>query len=206
VDDARVGQGGVDQADILEIRRQLVSDARRSRRRIAPSGREIELAKPAQFRIRPVRCAVCERWRDSRHSADLGERIIESRTLAERPDFGMAGQDLFDQAGTRARHPEYEHRQRRRIAGPLVAPHPIGVERAAQIVELAKGRRFIVFEDAPLQFAARDLAAEGTLGVAAIGTGLGERKMQIDLVGERQRLLLMRQRLERGAGRRRPTA
>ena len=106
MDDVRVGKRQMNEANEAEIGGQLVGDTIGLRREAA-NARDILACKPAQLfarkrgKIERKSCARLAR----------GDELQHVRQLAGAEDAWMAGQNLLDQRGTRARHAHDEDRQ-----------------------------------------------------------------------------------------------
>lgn len=94
----------------------------------------------------------------------------------------MARQDLLDQSGAAARHPDDEHRNRRGLARLLRALHQVVGEHRLDPLEQAEHHRLVIDDPLALQRIAQAELLDGAIVALDIGIGLGQGEVQRDLV------------------------
>lgn len=165
-----LGHGLVNQTQMSEVGRQLICDARRSRRK---------LSEP--FQIEPPKlCYLCWRCYSGISGQKLRRQSLYPRPLARAEHSRMARQHLFNQAGTRTRHTDDEDRELRCAIGRF--SQLLGREVYLLCSKKGKSRSFIVGEQSAIQAVAALQMHECTLVVSKIVVGFEQCKMQLDLL------------------------
>ena len=94
----------------------------------------------------------------------------------------MAGEDLFDQRGARARHAENEDRSPRGIPGAGLFPQQLAGKRRLNAFEACECCRLVVADPRAFERVAFEQVSERTRMFAQVGVGLAEREMQCNLL------------------------
>src|ERR1041385_7099156 len=94
----------------------------------------------------------------------------------------MAGKDLLDQRGARARHAHDEYRHGRWIARPALVPYQFGGEHGPDAFEPVQRLCFIIGDLPSLARIALEQMMERSGLIAQISEDLTKRKMQPDLL------------------------
>ena len=115
MDDLRIRQRKANQAGEVIIRGHFIGNALAGRRE---SAHRRDIAGTDLPQCRRVECRDEDRIgnRVAVRSADGEDDVVEGLQLAGAVHHWMAGDDLLDQGGSRARHAEHEDRHARRIA------------------------------------------------------------------------------------------
>jgi len=175
----------VDQPDQAEIRQHLVGDPRH-RAGFVQTSRGVQTidiidAQPLQLCVGQAGGRVqkrCGGTVDPRIPHGRGE----IRALAGAEHVRMAGEDLFDQGGTRPGHADDENRQPGRMPATAIAADQPGGEHRPYPVQHAERRRLVVGDGLALERVAGEQVAKRRLVPADIGECLAESKMEPDPV------------------------
>src|SRR5258708_28679410 len=165
----------MDQADMEIIGGHLVGDPFRPGAD-APNSLHVACAEVTKLlsRYRGHRLGVLDRTRftdGGGEPAGLGE-------LSGAKDLRMAGENLLDQSGARARQAEDEHRYRGGIAEPAFLFQQSGAEHPSDAIEALQRLRLVVDDLLPLERIALQEMAEGPRLVADVGQSSAEPKTQ----------------------------
>jgi hypothetical protein len=181
VDELRVGQDQLDQADVQEIVRHLVDEERRIGLALDPRVPQITFAEGAQrigihpFQHIVVRHGLADAGLAAQFAGDRGDL----RQLHGAFDRGVAGQDLLEQGGTGARQADDEDRIGR-VGAEARAP----LEERAGITALdpRHPRRSVlgaVRQGGAAQFVAMPVMLERDLVFALVLQRLADREFQV---------------------------
>jgi len=193
VDDPRLGEEERDEAEAEEVARRLVGDAQRRGRMPAQM---LQMLLGNAFGESSV--DVGRTLRNGPLDAQpLGQRLHDPAhivELARAVDLRVAGEDLLDQRGARARHADDEDGQLRLTSGAVHAREELGAECRDHAADVRARRVGLVQARGLLQIVAGLVVPEGGIVVARIVVDLGEGKAEGDTPiarerGKRQRAL-----------------
>ena len=185
VDEARAGNGHVDQADGGEIHRRLVGDEAR----FAGGGRnapEIVVPEGADFERRRTRKRIgkiCARRAVQSHCS---HRRNEIGSFAAAVHERMARQHLLDERRAGTRHADDEDRLDRRRPEDRPRRRKGPREARANAVERPEYKPLIVFDLLPPESVALDKVSERLFGLCQFGERLAQREVNEDALPARQ--------------------
>ena len=176
VHDSRGRQDRGDQAQCMEIRGQLVRHTLGCRRQ---SGKPLHEGLAQPFGI--LSCHRRRRFRESGADRKARDDLRNQRKLAAAEAGGVAGHDLFDARGARARHADDEDGPGGGVSVPAVQLEEGAVEDRDEALDVVAVRVGVEVDGAPLELVPAPVGGERLVIRALFLEDLGEGEVEADL-------------------------